>query len=175
MVYNTISLLKNKYSLNALNTIANIEDYNIIINNLYLGNINKSMDLEFLKNNNIQAIINCTENEPFSEYFDDKLKLRLPINDSKEYENIENFKSLIPESIKFINYCLNNDKRIYIHCYWGLMRSATIVACFLIKKYNLSPSDSIQIIKDQRPRAIPSIYNFNEILNYVYTNKNITL
>lgn len=175
IVYNTISLLKNKNSLNILNSIANIDDYNIIINNLYLGNINKSMDIEFLKNNNIQAIINCTENEPFSNYFDDKLKLRLPINDSKEGENIDNFKSLIPESIKFINYCLNNDKRIYIHCYWGLMRSATIVACYLIKKYNLNPHDAIQIIKDQRPRALPSIYNFNDILNYVYENKNITL
>ena len=175
VIFNSISLLKNKYSLNVLNSIANIDDYNIIINNLYLGNINKSMDIDFLKNNNIQAIINCTENEPFSDYFDNKSKLRIPINDSKDDENIDYFKSLIPESIKFINNCLNNDKRIYIHCYWGLMRSATIVACYLIKKYNLTPNDAIQVIKEQRPRALPSIYNFNEILNYVYENKNITL
>jgi atypical dual specificity phosphatase len=174
-IYNAISVFRNKYSLNMLNTIANIDDYNIIVNNLYLGNINKSTDIEFLEKNNIQAIINCTENEPFSNYFDDKLKLRLSINDSKDDQNIDNFKSLIPESIKFINNCINNDKRVYIHCYWGLMRSATVVACYLIKKYNLSPDEAIQLIKEQRPRALPSFYNFNNILTEIYENKDITL
>jgi len=174
-VYNVISTFKNKYSLNVVNKLANIDDYNIIINNLYLGNINKSNDIEFLKNNNIQAIINCTENEPFSDYFDDKLKLRIPVNDSKDEYNIDNFKSFIIESVRFINYCLNNDKRIYIHCYWGLMRSATVVACYLVKKYNLAPNDAIQIIKEKRPRALPSLYNFNDIIIDIYENKNFTL
>ena len=172
IVYNVISVFRNKYSLNTINTIANIDDYNIIINNLYLGNINKSMDIDFLKNNNIQAIVNCTENEPFSPYFNDKLKLRLPINDSKDIGNIDNFKSLLFDSITFINYCLNNDKRIYIHCYWGLMRSATLVACYLIKKFNLTPNEAILLIKEHRPCALPSFYTFNEILTFVYEDKN---
>jgi protein tyrosine/serine phosphatase len=174
IIYNTISVFRNKYTLKTLNSVANISDYNIIIKNLYLGNINKSMDIDFLKKNNIQAILNCTENEQFSSYFDDKLKLRLPINDSKDSENLENFKSLIFDSITFINYSLNNEKKIYIHCYWGLMRSATVVACYLIKKYNLKPDEAISLIKEHRPYALPSIYNFNDILEYVYEDKNFS-
>ena len=172
IIYNAISIFRNKYSLNAINTLGNIDDYNIILNNLYLGNIKNSIDITFLQNNNIQAILNCTEKEPFSPFFDDKLKLRLPVNDSKDNDNMENFKSHIYESIIFINYCLENDKRIYVHCYWGLMRSATIVACYLIKKYNLTPNDAILIIKEQRPYALPTMYNFNEILNFIYEDKN---
>ena len=134
-IYNTISVFRNKYSLNVLNTIANIDDYNIIINNLYLGNINKSTDIDFLQKNNIQAIINCTENEPFSDYFDDKLKLRLPINDSKDDQNIDNFKSLISESIKFINNCLNglvNSSPNFILLKFSLTSLMQIISFFIV-------------------------------------------
>ena len=47
------------------------------------------------------------------------------------------------------------------------MRSATVVAGYLIYKYSLSVNDAINIIKEQRPSALSSLYNFNEILYYL--------
>jgi protein-tyrosine phosphatase len=47
------------------------------------------------------------------------------------------------------------------------MRSATVVAAYLIKKYNLTAEESINIIKEQRPKALVSFYNFNDVLKYV--------
>ena len=168
-IYNVICASRNKNILKFVNIMGNIDDYNLIIPNLYLGNINYANDIEFLSKNNIGAILNCTENEPFHEYFDDKYKFRLHVNDSKNDENITKFKSEIIKSINFIEQCLDNNIPVYVHCYWGLMRSATVVTSYLIKKYNIPYKDAINIVKDQRPCALSSLYNFNEVLEYVET------
>jgi protein-tyrosine phosphatase len=168
--YNLICLARNKKSLDIVNKFAYIDDYNEIIPNLYLGNINCANNQQFLIDNNIQSIINCTMNEPFNEYFSDKNKLRLTITDSKESDNMDNFKKQIFEAIYFIEDSLNNDKSVYIHCYWGLMRSATVVAAYLMKKYNMPKDDAISIIREKRCCALLPFYNFNEVLNYVEEN-----
>ena len=170
LTYKIINITKNTQTLDIVNKIVNIDDYNMIVPNLYLGNIRGANDINFLKKHNIEAILNCTQNEPFNHYFNDKIILRLNINDSKDIDNINKFKNDIHDCITFIEECIDNNKPVYVHCYWGLMRSATVIACYLIKKYNILPKDAICIIKEQRPRAISSIYNFNEILDYVYEN-----
>lgn len=166
-VYNILKYTRNKNSLKIINSIGNIDDYNLILPNLYLGNINCANDKNFLETNNIGAVVNCTEDEPFSDYFDDKPKIRILINDSKEKENIEKFKSEIIDCLLFIDDCIKNNKIVYVHCYWGLMRSATIVASYLIKKCNMSHIEAIHFVKEQRPLSLSSLYNFNEILIYV--------
>ena len=166
-IYKILGLARNGQSIDLINRIANIDSYNLIVPKIYLGNIKESQNLSFLNKHNIQAIINCTENEPFHEYFDDKLKMRVSINDSRSNDNINNFKTQIDDTLDFIDKCLADDKNIYIHCYWGLMRSATIVASYIIKKYRIPKQDAINIVKEVRPAALSSIYNFNEVLDYV--------
>jgi hypothetical protein len=169
-IYNLLSYARNKKSLNIINQFAKIDNYNLIAPNLYLGNITGSLDKNFLETCKIEAIVNCTENEPYSEYFEDKLKFRLSINDSKNPENIQKFKDNIIDTINFIDSAIENDKPVFIHCYWGLMRSATVVACYLIKRYHIDSNEAISIIKMQRPMALVSFYNFNEILDFVEKN-----
>ena len=170
LIYNVLCASRNKNILNIVNKLGNIDDYNLIIKNIYLGNINYANNTEFLQKHNIGAILNCTENEPFNDYFHGKHTFRLAINDSKSTENINKFKSEIINAINFIDFCMDNDIPIYIHCYWGLMRSATVVTSYLIKKYNIPHKDAVNIIKEQRPFSLSSIYNFNEILEYVEEN-----
>jgi len=175
ILYNALCITRNEKSLSIINKVANINDYNMIIPNLYLGNIKAANNIDFLEKNNILAIVNCKENNDFSDYFKDKTKFRLCIKDSKDIHNINKFKNDIIDSINFIDESLCNNKPVFVHCYWGLMRSATVVAAYLIKKYNISKIDAINIIKEQRPMALSSIYNFNEILDFIentYVNKN---
>jgi predicted protein tyrosine phosphatase len=175
IVYNIICLTRHKKILNIVNQVADIDDYNMIIPNLYLGNIKASQNIDFFKKSKIEAIINCTENEPFCNYFKNKAQFRLSVKDNKDEKNIEKFKTDIIKSIDFIEKNLNENKPVYVHCYWGLMRSATVVTAYIIKKYNISKIDAINIVKEKRPKALSSIYNFNEILDFVeniYVNKN---
>ena len=170
-IYTLLNLARNKKTLDIVNKISSIENHNLIVPKLYLGNIYESINEDFLIKNNINAILNCTEKEPFHEYFDDKSRFRLEINDSRTPENILKFKNEINNCIDFIDNCIEEDKNIYIHCYWGLMRSATVVAAYLMKKYNLSKEDAINLVKERRPAALSSFYNFNEILEFVNVNK----
>ena len=172
-VYNILCLTRNKRSLNFVNRIANIDDYNIIVPNVFLGNMKMASDLDFLQKNNIQAILNCTPDLEYHQYFEDKSKFRLNINDSRDIENINKFKSEVIDGINFIEECVEENKPVYVHCYWGLMRSATLVAGYIIKKYNISSEDAVSIVKSQRPRALSSLYNFNEILVHIEENYRI--
>ena len=168
-VYNLLCKFRNTETLTVVNSIAKIDDYNLIIPNLYLGNVKCAHNLNFLLEHNIQGIVNCTEHEQFHEYFNDeyKRKMRLNINDSRSDDNIAKFKSEIIQTINFIDDCLDNNKPVFVHCYWGLMRSATVVASYLIKKYNIKADEAIFIVKTNRPYSLISFYNFNEILQFV--------
>lgn len=166
-LYNVLNLTRNKNTLYYISKFGNIDGYNMIIPNLYLGNINEASNLDFLLNKNIKGIINCTEEEPYHKYFNNKKKYRLSVNDSREKNNIDKFKKEIISSIDFIDNCLEQDEPVYVHCYWGLMRSATVITGYLVKKYKIPYKDAISIVQEKRPMALSSLYNFNEVLEYV--------
>ena len=111
-VYNLLCKFRNIETLTVVNSIAKIDDYNLIIPNLYLGNVKCANNLNFLLEHNIQGIVNFTEHEQFHEYFNDenKRKMRLNINDSRSDDNIAKFKSEILETINFIDDCLVKDQ-----------------------------------------------------------------
>ena len=186
-IYNTIGFFRHKKSVQIFNAIMNAENSNIIVENLYLGNIIDAHNLSFLVNNNISSIINCTENEPFHQYFimndnmnnnidinnelkintikNEKYILRLDIKDSKDEENIEKFMNIIDNGVEFINTHKNlNNKTVFVHCYWGLMRSATVIAGYLIKYENYSVDNAIELIKNKRSYTFSNLYNFKNIL-----------
>ena len=166
-IYGTICLFRNRGTLELLNDVINIENYNMIIPNLYLGNINGANDIKFLEDKKIGAIINCTENEPFHEYFNDKSTLRISVNDSQDGDNIVKFRNEIINSIDFIDEHIKNGIPVYVHCYFGVLRSATVVASYIKKKYNMKDIEAINIVKERRPWALNSLYNFNEIISTI--------
>ena len=119
---------------------------NQIIPNLWLGNYHSALDTNFLLENNIDFIINCTPNMPFIQ--DELQKNELQKNDLEKLSNIETFRIPVNDSLlekdiilmeqyfKIIiplllrKYTIEK-KNILIHCYAGKQRSAIIVAALL--------------------------------------------
>ncbi len=170
-VYKGLQKLKTPAFFKTFNKLTFVNNFDQISSQLYLGNIESSKDIHFLKNNNINAIVNCTEDEPFHEYFNDenKFKLRIDIKDSRDTENLQLFYTKIHNSVLFIEDQIHNkNNNVLVHCYWGFMRSATIIACYLIKRYNFQPNEAIQFIQDRRYMALNKFYNFNDIINQYY-------
>ncbi len=164
-VYATLNLLRNKNSIKLFNFMLNNENSNLILPKLYLGNIIDAHNPDIMKKYNVEAILNCTESEPFHKYFDDKTTLRIDIKDSLDDTNVEKFIDKIDEGVDFIDYNINTmNKTVYVHCYWGLMRSATVVAAYLIKKHKFTINESISMVREKRPYSISEYYNFNEVL-----------
>lgn len=95
-----------------------------ILENLWLGNYRDALNDQFINENEINVVVNCTPNLPFHNkiYF----KYRIPVNDDLQDDSMTEMfvamNHLIPILVKHIN---RGDK-ILIHCFAGIQRSAIL-------------------------------------------------
>ena len=136
--------------------------FNEIIPFLFLGN-RKASELHY---NKFYTIINCTTDIPFPHNCKNCIRLGVkddPFESSKLYQLIK--ETNILETIH--NHIINN-KNILVHCSMGAQRSCAVVACYLIKYYNLTSSEAIQYIKTKRPIAFFGQVNFYNTIETIY-------
>lgn len=125
-----------------------------IIDNVYLGSMDGSVNKELLKQYNIQAIVRILE-EPILNNFknkDDSLYLYhyIPLYDHPA----ENIFVHFEEFIKFMRE--NSEKNILIHCMMGISRSATFTILHLIQYYEYEFDYAINFVKSKRPIINPN-------------------
>lgn len=114
-----------------------------IISGLWVGDIDIMLHKKFIKENNINIIINCTQQIPFPEV--DVTKIRIPFSDRLE-NDIDLLKQNKDKILEFIFNQLDVDN-ILICCYDGLNISPFIVAIFLIKYGEITKEDVRSIIR----------------------------
>ena len=142
-----------------------------IIPNLYLGGVKALVNTsntspKFLL---IVNLIKQTSNENLTSIC--KKFIRLPVNDSPD--ECDKLLSLIYETqvLEHIHASLQANEPVLVHCFMGIQRSASLVACYLIKYYNMSPSESINYIKTKRPIAFFGGANFANMIEKFYENE----
>ena len=128
-----------------------------VIDGLYIGDINDASNLQKLKNENIKYIVNVTADIPI--YFQKEFNyLRIPIDDHCS----ANISQYIQPAVDYID--LNIQKgNVFVHCYAGISRSASIIIAYLILKKNYTYSDAYNLLKSKRPIIHPNS-GFNKIL-----------
>lgn len=121
-----------------------------IIENVWLGNINDSQNENFMKQNNINVIVNCTKDIPFIQSI--HFKYRIPVNDDLQEKSFKEMyvamKYIIPVLVEHVN----RGDRIFIHCFAGMQRSAIITLALLTaitykEVFNNTKPDNILIQK----------------------------
>ena len=167
-IYKSIQKLKSKTSLKILNTLTNNDDLIQICDHIYLGNVTSAHNAQLLEETNIQALVNCTNDIPIHVYFKDKMYIQLNIEDSKDNKNIEKFKNIIIKTVYFIDEQVKKKHNVIIHCYWGFMRSPSVIACYLIYKYKMDVDSAIEFTRSKKNFAFTKMYNFRELLEFVY-------
>lgn len=60
---------------------------------------------------------------------------------------------------------------IYVHCKAGRTRSATLVACYLIERYSLTPEEAVAILTTKRPQVLLHTKQWKAIEEY-YQRRN---
>ena len=133
--------------------------YDEIIPNILLGNKNSAKDYKLL--NNLELIVNCTEDIPF--YFIEKHINRFRVSvpdDQSMYTNLKII-TYIDKILPTIQEYYLKNKKILIHCRAGSQRSATLLACYLIKYHHLTKDMAITYISSKRGIAFFPGPNFN--------------
>lgn len=133
---------------------------NEIITNLWLGNIIDSRNIEFL--NNIDIVINCSKNIPFSNK--ENKQIRLKVDDNLEKQEIVNMYKYLDAITDFIHKSLLNSKRIFVHCYAGKQRSATVICAYIMKYLDLSYNEATELIQKKRLIIFTPLPNFDGAL-----------
>jgi len=134
-----------------------------IIDHLFLGSANALNEVE-----KFAMIVNCTPNSQIALPKNHKNAMRIPIND--EPKDSDKFLSLIRETgdIDLMHNSLINKEPVLVHCFSGIQRSCALVACYLIKYYNMNPSIAIQYIKEKRPISFFGRVTFIKAIEQYY-------
>jgi len=148
-----------------MNLVKVMNKYSKIFNNLYIGNYLSPNDKEFIKNNNIRLIINCTKT---FNYDTDKniLNKRLNISDINSPENNFVIASSIDHILELIDIFLKSNEGVLVHCHMGQQRSAMVVACYLMKYNKYSLDEAIYEIKLKRKFSFLPEPTFIDFLKY---------
>ena len=143
----------------------NTNDFDKIMDYLYIGNID-SLKFE----STFSLIVNCTRE---IECVRIKDCIQLPLRDdpgeSDKMLHYINEKGVLEK----IYETINRKENVLVHCYAGMQRSCAVVACYLVKYYNISPTTAIEFIKKNRPVAFFYNVNFMKTIQDVYNMKKI--
>lgn len=120
-----------------------------IIDNIYVGDRYDVTNYNFMKKNNIEAVLNTAfelPRSPFAKYY-----LKLPMSDSDD-------ELILPNLIIAYSFFQEQKKygrNVMVHCSVGMSRSVSIVIGYLILN-GMSFSTALTLLKRRRPIANPN-------------------
>ena len=118
-----------------------------ILDRLYLGNSYNARDYYDLEQNKIGLIINSSP--CISNYFSDYFKyININVKDISGANILCHLDKTVTEMHEFL--CNNQEKGVFVHCFMGSSRSATIIIAYLIKYHNYTVRDAITFVKEKR-------------------------
>jgi protein tyrosine/serine phosphatase len=138
-----------------------VDSYNKISNFLYLGNIDSLKHQE-----KFHLIVNCTKHIPLATKCKETIQIAV-YDHFTECDNMIVYMNYT-NVLERIHNCRMNKKPVLIHCHAGMQRSAAIVACYLIRFYNMTPDEAIRFIKSKRPIAFYPQANFMKVIQNEY-------
>ena len=135
--------------------------YEIVPNRVYLSNFpDASREVQ-----RDMFVFNWTANLPMV-----GRGIRIAVNDDLQQDSIQKMTRSLPIAVPYID----KYKRVLVHCAAGQQRSATVVAAYLMYKYNYTVPQAIQYIKSKKPDAFLDGVHFENSLKdyYLYLHKN---
>lgn len=139
-----------------------------IVDGLFIGDADDSMNARVLWNRNVRCIVNCSNHEkhifkssrqPWRlEYY------RVGINDDLKDRSVRNMITLLPDAVAKIHSHLSQGHAVLVHCQLGRQRSACVVAAYLIKFLHYTPETAVVLIRKKRPGAFTPFVNFRGAL-----------
>ena len=123
-----------------------------IFNWLFLGSFSNACNIEELRRNKINYILNCALECYNKKLPDDIKELHLKLLDKTNFEIIEYFE----KANNFINKCKNEGCKLLVHCKYGISRSATFIIAYLVKYNKITVDNALEFLKQKRSQIKPN-------------------
>lgn len=133
---------------------------------MWVGDWVSALDTEFLNQEQISVVINCTTEHKFVESGMDApilrkiYKYRIPVDDDltpgESVAMVQAFKWALP----LIHFHRSRGRRILIHCHAGIQRSAIVALAYLYEYCVADVDQAFAILKNARPEVFTPSMNF---------------
>lgn len=133
--------------------------YNRIDNTVVLGALPfRSITPKLIKEENIRGVVTLNEDYETSIFMHSKEEWdTLGVNQlllaTPDFNNAPSIQKL-NEGVDFIKEFKDSDGSVYVHCKAGRGRSATLVACYLMKISEMTPEQAIAVLKEKREQTL---------------------
>lgn len=119
---------------------------------LFLGGLKEATDINFLYNNSIDSIINVAYELRNTKY-PKSVEIHNFLLQDTPSEGIELFFESVFDIIEANRH---NNKRVLIHCFMGISRSASFVIYYLMRTRNWDFHESFEYVENIRPCIDPN-------------------
>jgi len=136
--------------------------YDEIITNLWLGNLNSCFNKKFLEEKKIKAVVSLYSPNLNTDFFIKKgiAIFQIQVKDNFSFKSNFVVYNNLDQIMRFIDYYLQNNMAVLVHCHYGWQRSATICAAYLMKSRGLTMVKAVNYIQNKRELSFFPDTNF---------------
>ena len=132
-----------------------------ISHGIYIGSEFDAKNLDGLKSERIEYIVNVTSHVPL--YHSEQMHYcHLPADDTQK----QNLLVYFDQAHGFIQQAIENNNRVLVHCVAGISRSPVIVISFLMRYAQMSMNDAYELVKRKRSIIAPNLNFMGQLLQY---------
>lgn len=140
-----------------------------VIDNIYLGNSYDAANYNFLQKINAKVVVNVTRD--IDNYYPDYFTyINIDIKDNNN-ESIFEYLQSTYDKIKYHQKNMKPDETIFIHCFAGMSRSASMVIYYLMKELKISYEEALAKLKEKRPIVNPSFRFAKDVIKCYKLNE----
>ncbi|KAG1362396.1 Dual specificity protein phosphatase 1 [Cocos nucifera] len=118
---------------------------------LFLGSVGVAVNKELLKSLNITHILIVAKSlDPA--FPNDFVYKKIEVLDTPD----TNLQEYFDECFNFIEEARRAGGGVLVHCFAGRSRSVTVITAYLMKKYHMSLSHALSVVRSKRPQIAPN-------------------
>ena len=114
---------------------------------LYLGGIDAILSGDAIQ---YDCIVSVIESRHLTRYRNECINNDLVRHYSVEDEPTFPILNVLDDAIDYVSDSLSNGKSVYVHCFMGVSRSATIVVAYLMKYHGMSLNAAVAHVRSKR-------------------------